>query len=124
MVAGSALATCLLVLSFAVFFVAHSWLGLHLAQLQSLIFLMLVFSGQGTVYLVRERGPYWRSRPGRWLLLATLADIVIVSALAAFGILMAPIPPALIGGLLLLLMGYLTLLDFVKVPLFRRLGLR
>ncbi|HXY22731.1 MAG TPA: plasma-membrane proton-efflux P-type ATPase, partial [Burkholderiaceae bacterium] len=98
MVAGSALATCLLVLSFAVFFVAHSWLGLHLAQLQSLIFLMLVFSGQGTVYLVRERSHFWRSGPGHWLLLATLADIVTVSALAAFGILMAPIPPALIGG--------------------------
>ncbi len=124
MLSGGALAACLLAFSFIVFFACRTWLALSLAQLQTLIFLMLVFSGQGTVYLVRERGHYWSSRPGRWLLLATLADIVVVSALAALGLLMAPVPLTLIAGLLLLLMGYLTLLDFVKVPLFRRLGLR
>jgi len=124
MIAGGVLAVCLLALSFTVFFVARSWLALNVAQLQTLIFLMLVFSGQGTVYLVRERGHYWLSRPSRWLLLATLADIVIVTALAAFGILMTPVPLALIVGLLLLMMAYLTLIDFVKVPLFERLGLR
>ena len=45
-------------------------LHLPLAQLQTLIFVMLVFTGQGNVYLVRERRHFWRSRPSRWLLSA------------------------------------------------------
>ncbi len=43
-----------LVLSFAVFFVGSDVLHLPIRQLQTLVFLMLVFTGQGNVYLVRE----------------------------------------------------------------------
>ena len=122
--AGGALAACILTLSFAVFFAARAWLALSLAQLQTLIFLMLVFSGQGTVYLVRERGHFWRSPPSRWLLFASLADVVVVSMLATRGILMAAVPLQLVAGLILALAIYLTLMDFLKVRLFRRLGLQ
>jgi len=124
MAAGGALATCVLALSFALFFAARAWLALSLGQLQTLIFLMLVFSGQGAVYLVRERGHFWRSRPSRSLLLASLADIAVVSALATHGILMAAIPLRLVAWLLLVLAMYLTLMDFLKVHLLRRLGLQ
>jgi len=124
MLAGGALAACILTLSFAVFFAARAWLALSLAQLQTLIFLMLVFSGQGTVYLVRERGHFWRSPPSRWLLFASLADVVVVSMLATRGILMAAVPLQLVAGLILALAIYLTLMDFLKVRLFRRLGLQ
>ena len=59
------LAVLILVLSFMIFFVGRDVLRLPLAQLQTLIFVMLVFSGQGTVYLVRERRHFWRSMPSR-----------------------------------------------------------
>jgi H+-transporting ATPase len=124
MAAGGALATCILFLSFAVYFWARAHLDLSLPQLQTLIFLMLVFSGQGTVYLVRERGHLWHSAPSHWLLLASLADLVVVTVLATGGILMAAIPLRLVVGLFLVLVPYLTLIDFVKVRLFRRLGLQ
>ncbi len=124
MLAGGAIAACQLVLSFGLFHAARAGLGLGLAQTQTLVFLLLVFSGQGMVYLVRERGHFWQSMPSRRLLLASLVDIVIVSLMAAGGILMAPVPIRLIAALAALLLPYLVLVDAVKVALFRRMRLR
>lgn len=120
---GGALAGFILVLSFGVFFAARAWLDLSLSQLQTLIFLLLVFSGQGTVYLVRSRRHFWHSAPSHWLLLASAADIAVVSVLATRGVLMTAIPPALVAVLLALVFVYLTLVDFVKVRIFRRFDL-
>ena len=69
--------------------------NLDLPRLQTLVFLTLVFSGQATVYLVRERRHFWDSLPGHWLLLSSVADVVVVSLLAALGILMPPVSPSL-----------------------------
>ncbi|WP_324779904.1 plasma-membrane proton-efflux P-type ATPase [Thiobacillus sedimenti] len=124
MVAGGAIAACLLALSFSVFFAARAWLGLTLPQLQTLMFLMLVFSGQGTVYLVRERRHFWQSAPSRWLVLVSLLDIALVGGFATRGILMAAVPFALVAGLLLLVSAYLVLVDFLKIRVFRRLGVK
>ena len=120
--AAGALAALILVLSFSVFFAGRDLLHLPLPQLQTLIFVMLVFTGQGNVYLVRERRHFWQSRPSRWLLLSSVLDVVIVSLLATRGLLMAPISPLLIAGLLALVAGYLVLLDHLKIFIFRRLS--
>jgi H+-transporting ATPase len=116
---GLSLAGLILVLSFAIFGIGKYRLQLPLAQLQTLIFVMLVFSGQGTIYLVRERRHFWSSMPGRWLLLASAVDIVVVSLLATQGILMAAIPPALVAATLLAIMLYLAAVDFAKIRLVR-----
>ena len=121
MVTAAILAALVLVLSFTVFFVGRDWLQLPLPQLQTLIFVMLVFTGQGNVYLVRERRHLWHSRPGHWLVLSSLLDIVVVSILATRGILMAPISPALVLALLLVVVLFLVLVDFVKIRIFRHL---
>ncbi len=120
MLTAGSLAILILLLSFTVFFVGRDWLHLPLAQLQTLIFVMLVFTGQGNVYLVRERGHFWHSLPSRWIIIASTLDIIVVSLFATRGILMAPIDPVLIGGLLLVIVGYLVLVDFVKIRIFRR----
>ncbi|QIK38707.1 plasma-membrane proton-efflux P-type ATPase [Caldichromatium japonicum] len=123
MATAAPLAALILVLSFSVFFVGRDWLHLPLPQLQTLIFVMLVFTGLGNVYLVRERRHFWRSRPSRWLLIASVIDIAVVGLMASQGILMTAISPALIGGLLAVAMGYLVLMDFLKIGIFRRFGL-
>ncbi len=124
MLIGSLLAGLVLILSFAVFFVGRDVLGLKLAELQTLVFVMLVATGQGNVYLVRERGPFWRSRPSRWLVASSLADLVVVTAMAAMGILMAPVSLRLIVPLLLVVAVYLFILDHLKVRIFRRLAVK
>ncbi len=110
-------------LSFAIFFFAREHLYLPLANLQTLIFVMLVFSGQGMVYLVRERHHFWKSRPSRWLLMSSIADILIVGFLATRGILMAPISLRLVGATLAGIAGFLVLVDFIKVRIVKRFGL-
>jgi H+-transporting ATPase len=121
MMTASILAALILVLSFSVFFVGRDLLHLPLAQLQTLIFVMLVFTGQGNVYLVRERHHLWHSRPSPLLLVASVLDIVFVSFLAIHGIFMAAIGPGLVAALLAVVVIYLLLVDFVKIRIFRRL---
>ncbi|BCB27995.1 hypothetical protein SKTS_28810 [Sulfurimicrobium lacus] len=84
---------------------------------------MLVFTGLGNVYLVRERRHFWQSRPSRWLMVATALDLAVVCAMASQGVLMTAISPALIAGLLGLALAYLVLMDFLKIRIFRHFGL-
>jgi H+-transporting ATPase len=124
MLTAGALAGLVLILSFTVFFVGRDVLRLPLQQLQTLVFLMLVFTGQGNVYLVRERNRFWNSVPSRWLIFSSLADVLAVSILATRGILMASIPWSLVGSLLGVVSLYLLLIDGAKVNIFRRFGVR
>ena len=110
-------------LSFGIFGYAQNVLQLPLANLQTLLFVMLVYSGQGTIYLVRERNHFWHSLPSKWMLIGTTVDILVVGLLATQGILMAPIPTLLVMEVLGVIGLYLILLDFVKVPIFSKLNL-
>ena len=116
------LAFLVLLFSFSIFLIGKDFLHLPLHELQTLVFLTLVFTGQGNIYLVRERRHWWNSRPSNWLFFVTFVDILIVSLMAIFGILLAPINPILI---LLLFMGtacYLFLIDFLKIRVFSYLN--
>jgi H+-transporting ATPase len=74
-------------------------------------------------YLVRENGHLWRSPPSRWLLIASSVDVAVVCILAVNGILIAPVNPVVVAGLLAVVLLYLTLVDFAKVSLFRYVDL-
>ena len=111
-------------LSFAVFLAGRDVLHLDLPHQQTLVFAALVFTGQATVYLVRERGHFWDSRPGRWLLMTSAAAVAIVCLFATLGILMAPIRPGIVLGLLALVLICAVPLDLLKIRLFRYFDLR
>ncbi|KUR76726.1 plasma-membrane proton-efflux P-type ATPase [Novosphingobium sp. Fuku2-ISO-50] len=123
MLTGGMLAGLVLILSFAVFFYGRTILGLPLPQLQTLVFVMLVATGQGNVYLVRERGHFWRSRPSRWLIAASVLDLLLVAFMATQGMFMAAITPVLLIALLALVGVWLFLLDQIKVLIFRGMDL-
>jgi H+-transporting ATPase len=117
------LALPILVLSFGIFWYAHTILQLPLANLQTLLFVMLVYSGQGTIYLVRERKHFWNSKPSKWMLIGTTVDILVVGLLATQGILMAQIPVLLVVEIIGVVTIYLILLDFIKVIIFSKMNL-
>ena len=81
---------------------------------------MLVTTGQGNVYLVRERGHFWQSRPSDGWSVASIADLAVVALMATIGILMTPVSPLLIAELLAVVAIYLLILDQLKVLIFRR----
>ncbi len=95
--------------------------GLSLPQLQTLVFVTLVFTGQGMVYLVRERGHFWQFRPSRWMILSSIVDVSVVCLLSIRGILMAALPDAVVASVIAACVLYLVALDFLKVPILRRL---
>ena len=118
---GAGVAWLLLVA--VVFWAGRDLLGLGLPQLQTLVFVALVYTGYANVFLVRERRRVWASAPGRPLAVAAGAGVTGVGLMAAGGVLMAPLPGWLIPALLGVVAGYLLLLDGLKELLVRRLGL-
>lgn len=123
-VCGLILAFGWLTFSFGIFFIGHDLLLLDAAQMDTLMFLMLVFVAIANVYLIRERRLFWRSLPGKWLVVASGIDVVLVSLLATSGILMTAVDFMLILELLVATIGFMLLLDAVKVLLFRRFGVQ
>jgi H+-transporting ATPase len=92
-----------------------------LDALRTLTFVGLVFGNQATTYNNRERRRLWDSRPSKWLLVSSAADILIASSLAALGVGMTRLPLLQIAEMLALAVGFTFLMDLIKVPMFRRL---
>jgi H+-transporting ATPase len=117
-VASIAIGTLLVALSFLVWWLGADVWHLSTKAQQTLNFVMLVFSGQGTIYLVRERRHFWRSRPSRVLLVSSVTDLIVIGLLAGFGLLMTAIPVTVIAATVAIIIGYLVLVDFAKLYLF------
>ncbi len=100
--------------AFAVLYWGRDVLHLGWPQETTMIFLMLVFSGQATVYVVREFRHFWASRPSRTLLLATVGDILVVTALVRLGWLMVPISWAAVISTAAAAIIFMLILDGVK----------
>jgi H+-transporting ATPase len=117
----AALILAVLKLAFLIGILDVAWYDLHLApdQMQTLTFVALIFWGQATLYVLRERKRMWHSRPGAWLVFFTLMDIAITIGLAVSGILMAPIRFSLVITLLGTTAAFALAMDFVKVATFR-----
>jgi H+-transporting ATPase len=89
--------------------------------MRMLTFLLLVLAGQANIYVLRERGHFWQSHPARVMLLASWADLAIVTYLAAEGLLMTSLQLVIIGGLFVTTIGYAMGLDLVKMAVLSRL---
>ena len=120
-VGGICLGVCDLAFCTGVLAVGKYRLGFDLPELQTLSIVTLIFSGQAILYTVRERRHLWSSRPSTWLMAASVADLFVIGTLATRGILMHPLPVAVVAILLALTFVFGLLLDLVKVRVFRRL---
>ena len=103
-------------------FGAHG-IGFDIGKLRTLAFVVIVFGNQATTYNNRERRRLWSSRPSMWVLVSSVGDLLIASTLAIGGFAMAPLPPSVVAATLAAAAAFAVILDFVKVPAFRRLGI-
>jgi H+-transporting ATPase len=94
---------------------------LDISALQTLAFVVIVFGNQATTYTNRERRHLWSSRPSFWLVVSSIADLLIASTLAIGGIAMTPLPAWTVAGTLVAAAVFAFVLDFIKVPVFARL---
>jgi H+-transporting ATPase len=98
-------------------------MGFDIGALRTLAFILVVFGNQATMYTNRERRHLWSSRPSLWVIVSSVADLTIASTLAVAGIAMTPLPVWIVGGTLAAAAAFAVILDLVKVPAFRRLGI-
>jgi H+-transporting ATPase len=109
---------CMAVLAFGKF---HLLLGLN--ALRTLAVTSLVFSGEASLYAIRERRHLWNSRPGNWVIASTVGDLLIISTLATFGLAMTALPLLIVMETMGAAIAFAFLLDALKVPVFHRLNI-
>jgi len=121
--AGVFMGLCELVLCVVVLVVGKFELGFEIGALRTLAFVVIVFGNQATTYTNRARQHLWSTPPSRWLVLSSAVDLLLASTLANRGLAMAPLPWVVIAATFAATVAFAFLVDFVKVPAFRRLNI-
>jgi H+-transporting ATPase len=121
--AGVILGLCFLAFAATVLGIGKFELQLGTAALQTLSVVAIVFGSQATIYAIRDRRHLWGLRPTKWLVMSSIADILIISALAVRGIAMAPLPISVIAYEFVGALVFGLVLDSIKIPVFARLGI-
>jgi H+-transporting ATPase len=97
--------------------------GFDIDRLRTLAFVIIVFGNQATTYNNRERRRIWSSRPSAWLAASSCVDILIAATLAVTGTAMAPLSLIAVVATFVAAAAFAIVIDFVKVPVFRRLAI-
>jgi H+-transporting ATPase len=122
-IAGVVMGVSELIFCTAVLAAGEFWMRFGIETLRTLALVTLVFGSEATIYSVRERRRLWSSRPGFWVIVSSVCDLLIVVALAARGIAMTPLPLSAIACTLAGAAVFAFLLDLVKAQIFSRLGI-
>ncbi len=122
-IAGVFMGISELVFCSAVLAVGEFGLEFNLGALRTLAFLLIVFGNQAATYAIRERRRLWSSRPSFWVVLSSVADLMIASTLALCGVFMTPLPISVVAGTFAATIAFAFLVDEAKRPVFRRLGI-
>ncbi len=111
---------CELAFCTAVLAIGKFRLGFGIEALQTMAFLAVVFGNEASLYALRARQGLW-SAPSRWLVLSSVADVLIASTLAACGIAMTALPVILVAGTLAAAVAFAFVADVAKFPVLKRL---
>ena len=106
-----------------VIFIGTNYYHMELGTLQTFVLLTLVFTSQFRVLIVRERGHFWASRPGRELAISSLATVIGFALLGIYGVVLPSVTTIQVLVLLGLSAIFTLGVDFPKYYAFRRLGL-
>lgn len=121
---GVALALCNVAFCTAVIAVGARSLGPTKHGLRTLAAVTLVFVGQATFYVVRDRRRLWSSRPSGWIFASSIADVLIIAFLATQGFLMTALPWPWVGAVFAASVGMAFVLDGVKFVVSRSLEMQ
>jgi len=120
-IAGVFIGLSELVFCTLIFSIAKFHYDCEIETLRTLAFVVIVFGNQATNYTNRERDHLWISKPSLWLVGSSVIDLTIASMLAISGFAMSPLPVSALGVIFIATISFAFLLDFAKVPIFRRL---
>jgi H+-transporting ATPase len=104
-------------------FIGTNYYQMELGTLQTFVLLTLVFTSQFRVLIVRERGHFWASRPGRELAISNLATVIGFALLGIYGIVLPSVTTVQVLVVLGLSAIFTLGVDFPKYYAFRKFGL-
>lgn len=104
-------------------FIGVNYYHMELGTLQTFVMLLLVFTSQFRVLIVRERRHFWSSRPGRELMISSLASLAGFCLLGVYGIILPPLGLDEVLVVLVFSGLFTAVLDFPKCYVFGKLGL-
>jgi H+-transporting ATPase len=122
-IAGVFMGTAELVFCSTVLAIGKFGMGFEIEPLRTLAFLVIVFGNQATMYAIRERRRLWSSCPSFWLVVSSVADVLIASMFAVWGLCMSPLPISVVAGTLAAAVVFAFAVDAAKKPVFGRLGI-
>jgi H+-transporting ATPase len=119
--AGVSLGLCFLAFCTAILAVGRFKLELGVDEIRTLSVVSIVYGSQATIYVIRGHRHLWGLRPTTWLVVSSVADVLIISTLAIGGIAMAPLPVSVVAGEFAAAIVFGLILDVIKIPVFARL---
>ncbi|MGC8490631.1 MAG: plasma-membrane proton-efflux P-type ATPase [Syntrophobacteraceae bacterium] len=96
---------------------------LSFPRLQTFIMLMLVFTSQFRVLIVRERRFFWNSMPGKALIASTICAILAFVLLGIFGVIVPALTPEEVLAVLAFSAVFTLAIDVPKYFAFKQFGL-
>jgi H+-transporting ATPase len=121
--ASAILGSCFLAFCTAVLAVGKFEMGLGIEALRTLSVVAIVYGNQATIYAIRGRRHFWGLRPSMWLVMSSIADLLIITTLATRGIAMAPLSMSVVACEFAAAIAFSLILDGIKIPVFARLGI-
>jgi H+-transporting ATPase len=119
--AGVILGCCFLAFCTAILAVGKFEMGFEVEKLRTLSVLAIVYASQATLYSIRDRRHWLGLRPSIWVVLSSVADLLIISTLAIRGIAMAPIAIPVVAAEFGAALAFGLVLNTIKIPVFARL---
>jgi H+-transporting ATPase len=104
-------------------FIGTNYYRMELVTLQTFVMLILVFTSQFRVLIVRERRHFWSSRPGRELIISSAATLIGFVLLGTYGIVLPPLQLTQVLLALAFSALFTLALDFPKTYVFGKFGL-
>ncbi|MEO5534847.1 MAG: magnesium-translocating P-type ATPase [Pseudolysinimonas sp.] len=104
--------------------------GFHAAapEFRSAWFVASILTEVGVLFALRTRGPFYRSAPGRWVVLSSIAVALVAVAIPysplAPVLSLVPIPLELLGLVFLVTLGYIAATELLKRVFWHRSNAR
>jgi H+-transporting ATPase len=121
--AAVVLGLCFLAFCVSILAVGKFELRLGIEALRTLCAVAIVFGSQATIYALRARRHMWGLRPTIWLVLSSIADVLIITVLASRGIAMARLSPSTLACEFAAAVVFGVILNGIKLPIFARFGI-
>ncbi len=98
------------------------YLGLSVAALQTVVFLLFDVDDKLVLFNIRTPKDFWKTKPSKYIVISSVIGIVAGVLISYYGFLITAIPLSSIILVFAISIIFFLLMDYIKKPLFKRFG--